>query len=274
MTSSAVCAANPCFSRYRYTGKERDSESGNDYFGARYYASSMGRFMSPDFTGADDGPPEAVPYSDLSDPQSLNLYAYVMNNPLVRIDPDGHGCNGWGCLDGQQQQTEAAKLLNMTEQQQGQVHQAANVVYHETGGLTTTNAPGAGSAQDLHNARVDEATVYYHHPKAFDLKHDLVPVTANDQKTASWKDGLSAATEAFGRPDIGQHAIMYDPGSNYPHTTWMKAAYGIPDHVYGAFLNVAGGGDVPKGAMVDVLIMNDLTYRERQDQCECSKPQF
>jgi RHS repeat-associated protein len=32
----------------RSTGKERDAESGNDYFGARYYASSMGRFMSPD----------------------------------------------------------------------------------------------------------------------------------------------------------------------------------------------------------------------------------
>ena len=33
-----------------FTGKERDSESGNDYFGARYYASTMGRFMSPDWS--------------------------------------------------------------------------------------------------------------------------------------------------------------------------------------------------------------------------------
>jgi RHS repeat-associated protein len=33
---------------YKFTGKERDAESGNDYFGARYCASSMGRFMSPD----------------------------------------------------------------------------------------------------------------------------------------------------------------------------------------------------------------------------------
>jgi len=33
MMSSAICAANSCFSRYRYTGKERDTESGNDYFG-------------------------------------------------------------------------------------------------------------------------------------------------------------------------------------------------------------------------------------------------
>jgi RHS repeat-associated protein len=68
------------------TGKERDTESGNDYFGARYYASSMGRFLSPDWS-AKVAP---VPYAKLDDPQSLNLYAYVRNNPLVRIDPDGH----------------------------------------------------------------------------------------------------------------------------------------------------------------------------------------
>ncbi len=36
---------------YKFTGKERDAESGLDYFGARYYASSMGRFMSPDPSG-------------------------------------------------------------------------------------------------------------------------------------------------------------------------------------------------------------------------------
>jgi RHS repeat-associated protein len=95
-----------------FTGKERDTESGNDYFGARYYASSMGRFMSPDWSAKTD----PVPYAKLDDPQSLNLYAYVMNNPLNRVDPDGHGCNGWGCL--QQAQTESEKQLNMQKAQQ------------------------------------------------------------------------------------------------------------------------------------------------------------
>lgn len=69
-----------------FTGKERDQESGLDYFGARYYASSMGRFMSPDWT-AD---PDPVPWADLENPQSLNLYSYVLNNPLSRTDPFGH----------------------------------------------------------------------------------------------------------------------------------------------------------------------------------------
>lgn len=71
---------------FHFTGKERDAESGNDYFGARYYASTMGRFLSPDWSAKE----EPVPYAKLDDPQSLNLYAYVGNNPLSRVDKDGH----------------------------------------------------------------------------------------------------------------------------------------------------------------------------------------
>jgi RHS repeat-associated protein len=77
--------------RYKFTGKERDAESGLDYFGARYYASNMGRFMSPDWAAK----AEPVPYAKLDNPQSLNLYSYVGNNPLSRFDPDGHyQCSG------------------------------------------------------------------------------------------------------------------------------------------------------------------------------------
>jgi RHS repeat-associated protein len=71
---------------YKFTGKERDTESGLDYFGARYYSSTMGRWMSPDWADK----PEAVPYSQLDNPQSLNLYGYVNNNPLSKADKDGH----------------------------------------------------------------------------------------------------------------------------------------------------------------------------------------
>ncbi|MBB5343286.1 RHS repeat-associated core domain-containing protein [Tunturibacter empetritectus] len=60
-----------------FTGKERDTESGLDYFGARYMGSTMGRFMSPDWS--DD--PVAIPYSDLSNPQTLNLYALRWKQP-------------------------------------------------------------------------------------------------------------------------------------------------------------------------------------------------
>ena len=86
MMHSGTSATRLCFSLTRSTGKERDTESGLDYFGARYYASSMGRWMSPGWASK----PEAVPYSSLSDPQTLNLYGYMRNNPLGGTDKDGH----------------------------------------------------------------------------------------------------------------------------------------------------------------------------------------
>jgi RHS repeat-associated protein len=71
---------------YKFTGKERDAESGNDYFEARYYSSTQARFLTPDWAAR----PTAVPYALFGDPQTLNLYNYVQNGPLNRIDADGH----------------------------------------------------------------------------------------------------------------------------------------------------------------------------------------
>jgi RHS repeat-associated protein len=70
----------------KFTGKERDSETGLDYFGARYYGSALGRFITPDWAAK----AAAVPYAEFADPQSLNLYSYVRNAPTSKIDNDGH----------------------------------------------------------------------------------------------------------------------------------------------------------------------------------------
>jgi RHS repeat-associated protein len=70
--------------RTKFTGKERDDESGLDFFNARYYSSAQGRFTSVD-------PDNYQAMRDQSDPQSWNAYAYVNNNPLNRVDPDGKG---------------------------------------------------------------------------------------------------------------------------------------------------------------------------------------
>jgi RHS repeat-associated protein len=74
---------------YKFTGKQRDAETQLDYFGARYYSNGLGRWVSPDWSTA----PIPVPYADLGDPQSLNLYSYVRNVPTTGIDADGHGCD-------------------------------------------------------------------------------------------------------------------------------------------------------------------------------------
>ena len=64
-----------------FTGKERDAETGLDYFGARYLSSQQERFTSPD--------PITVTALRVVDPQQFNRYAYGRNNPLRFIDPDG-----------------------------------------------------------------------------------------------------------------------------------------------------------------------------------------
>jgi RHS repeat-associated protein len=65
----------------KFGGEERDSESGLDYFGARYFSSAQGRFTSPD--------PLMLSYSRLLDPQGLNLYAYTRNRPTIAVDDGG-----------------------------------------------------------------------------------------------------------------------------------------------------------------------------------------
>ncbi len=112
----------PTPTEHLFTGKERDSESGNDYFGARYYASTMGRFLSPDWSAG----AVPIPYAKLDDPQSMNLYSYVQNMPLSAIDPDGHDC----MLDGAPtSQDICERLVN---------EGVANIESVSSGGLTTS----------------------------------------------------------------------------------------------------------------------------------------
>jgi RHS repeat-associated protein len=73
-----------CQQNYKFTGYERDSETGLDYAVNRYYNWRLGRFMSPD--------PAGLAAATFNNPQSMNRYAYVLNNPLSGIDPSGLNC--------------------------------------------------------------------------------------------------------------------------------------------------------------------------------------
>ena len=126
------------------TGKPRDAETGLDDFGARYLSSQWGRWMSADWTAG----ASAVPYATLTNPQSLNLYAYVGNDPVDGMDADGHarydnqgatGCAAYvsSCSTGGDYSDWASMAL-VDEQIYG--HDLA-----ATGGQYAMSAPNGGS---------------------------------------------------------------------------------------------------------------------------------
>jgi RHS repeat-associated protein len=134
---------------HHFTGKERDTESGLDYFGARYYASSMGRFMSPDWAAK----VSPVPYAKLDDPQSLNLYAYVRNNPLSRADLDGHSDYLWqktkNWVEGNGFKTNA-QVQGLSVAQTAQTHTGST-----DWAINSNNSSGkdVGHPQDFHSGQ-------------------------------------------------------------------------------------------------------------------------
>jgi RHS repeat-associated protein len=133
--------------RSRSTGKERDSESGLDYFGARYYGSALGRFTSPD---------EIFGSWDQHDPQTFNLYGYVRNNPLRYTDPDGHdyhvcvgnGNGGQNCFTLGDDQYQV--LFNQQNGQQG-----ISLPGGPSGGNITCGGTNCGSVSYTENSLHD-----------------------------------------------------------------------------------------------------------------------
>jgi RHS repeat-associated protein len=80
---------------YGFTGQRNEAGLGLMHYGARFYSPRLGRFVSAD---------SILP--DYDDPQALNRYAYVLNNPLLYTDPSGH-CplsisQCWTVIDGHQ----------------------------------------------------------------------------------------------------------------------------------------------------------------------------
>ena len=81
---------NTCPQNYKFEGKERDTETGNDDFDARYYSNRFGRWLSADWSAV----PVPVPYANFTNPQTLNLYAMVSDDPESFADLDGHCTSG------------------------------------------------------------------------------------------------------------------------------------------------------------------------------------
>ncbi len=195
---------------YKFTGKERDTETGLDYFGARYFGSSMGRFLSPDWS--DD--PEPVPYADLSNPQTLNLYQYVGNNPLSFTDPLGHAVcmfsaatSGAACEGESSSPSRAQRQTKPKTPQQPKPKpdrrpgsKPARVIFNETSGLRSKN-----NQQTLHDARVGvahtllNASGMRHPPSTVSdilTKSAAAAINRDPDAKAAWADSQAALAEA------------------------------------------------------------------------------
>ena len=141
--------------RYKFTAKERDAESGLDNFGPRYYASTMGRFMSPD--------PVFATVDRLADPQQWNMYSYVRNNPLSLTDPTGLDFNltcdknnGSTCVGGLQGQTVDGKFQATDVDMNNSKDAGAG--YHDQFGTQYTGSFNQDSGVSFTNTAPGEAT--------------------------------------------------------------------------------------------------------------------
>jgi RHS repeat-associated protein len=144
--------------RQKFTGKERDAESGLDFFLSRYYSPAPGRFTSPDPYNAIlmkqnarvAGFPEATAQNQfdqfLENPQNLNAYSYVRNNPLAFIDP-------WGALP---REPDGHHLIPYRKDLTLLAKEFANAVKTGRDGMGPPNQPGYGKLHRAYNAAAED----------------------------------------------------------------------------------------------------------------------
>jgi RHS repeat-associated protein len=209
-----------------FTGKERDGESGNDYFRARYYASTMGRFLSPDWSAK----AEPVPYAKLGDPQSLNLYSYVLNNPLARADADGHAGN---CQKGSwcEALNNAWNQIHQIRQDTAAVVQSGTVKGELGFGFKTSAKVGSGEAH-LGATLHDEKTYSAGDKRPRDLFTGGSPVTDKLEADAGVKLG------SYGGG--GEVGLMHTGGDNAPVKRYGPEPEGTAEREGGGEISANG----------------------------------
>jgi RHS repeat-associated protein len=219
----------------KFTGKERDLETGLDYFGARYFSSAQGRFTSPDPLGG-----------SLIDPQSLNKYSYVRNNPLTFTDPTGmYVCkDSKDCSSDQDKAFEKARLAAL-KSKDGNVSRAAAAYGDPTkdNGVTVQfGDPGKGrDGITVHSLGVDP--------------NDASKIRA--EETVTIRDGVSGSA---------LNGVVGHEGSHVADA-----------QDFAATINMNGGFDVSKNLnqyqtefkayMVTNSILNSLGDKKSFGQC-------
>ena len=195
-TISGTCGD---ISPMHFTGKERDTESNLDNFEARYYSSTMGRFMTPDWAAK----PVTVPYAQFGDPQTLNLYTYVENGPLNRIDSDGHKeepvavapCHQQTCV-GQQAQNNAAERITMGIEAAANLYVAKDKAEIALGLALST--PESGPAATAAGTGAALASISALSSALTGTAQAVGAITGKTEEANKVADGLAASTSVSG----------------------------------------------------------------------------
>jgi RHS repeat-associated protein len=191
----------------KLTGKERDAESGLDDFGARYFGSSPGRFMSPDTFYKD---------SHVGDPQSWNEYAYARNNPLRYTEPNGEN---------------ATVTTNCTTDAQNNTTCNVNI----SASVAIYSAEGANLSQEQLNAAASTIQNTIQNAWSGSFTEDGVTYNVSTSVSVSVYGSESAATNSGAQNVIGL--------SNGP----ADAAHSINSEVFAKSLGTALFGGPDKG---------------------------
>src|SRR6185503_16486540 len=117
--------------RQQFTSKERDAETGLDYFSARYYTNLQGRFTSPD--------PISINPARLLDPQRLNRYGYARQSPLNFHDPDGEDLVPTNETSAVQLRADLDKMLTRAEAANVRVEAGKNVSIIDPSAITKSS---------------------------------------------------------------------------------------------------------------------------------------
>jgi len=236
---------NTCSQNYKFTGKERDPDMGVYDFGARFFQDAMARFYQPDWSAT----VEPVPYAKLDNPQTLNLYAYVANNPMSFRDPSGHieegGDGGSGGGDSGQGIFAVFLMLDPQQKQQNQPEHDANhtvpLVVRDVSGQTGNPAGhvtvqvgggkevGFGPAQPMTKKQIAEnaSVPGVVEPRATGTRTlDAVTIylTPDEAKHAQSNIDVRSADPGNYQPvgrscvDFGE-AIVHSTGANAPSDT-------------------------------------------------------
>ncbi len=226
-----------------FTGKDRDGETGLDYFGARYFSGAQGRF-----TSADPMLNAAKPWN----PQTWNRYSYALNNPLRFLDPNGLYNLENTCKEDDEKchkrfkqnaaslkqglanlQKRVGKMKDGVEKQRLQAALGAMGTENDKNNVNVQFGPTGDGAAAQVNPFYNEQTGKLGFNAIFDPKH--ITGDTNDWAIAAAHEGTHISD--ISDPRFSDPATTLSPFSleyrGYQTSAWAASALGLPSLSYG-----------------------------------------